>query len=498
MRTLLRSIADRVADFVESLPSRPVGVVASHDELLAALEKPLTDSPTPVDSVINDLWRDVEPGLVASTGPRYFGFVMGGVTPASLLADWLTSAWDQNAQAYPTSPAAAVVEEIVARWLLELLRLPADASVGFVTGCQMANFTALSAARNTVLTRAGWNLQANGLFGAPRIRVLMSDEAHATVRSALRMIGIGDSDLHVVPSDNEGRMRLDALQEQVREPAGSPMIISVQAGNVNSGAFEPIDAIADLVKNQNAWIHVDGAFGLWAAVSPNLRHLLQGLDRADSWATDAHKWLNVPYDSGMVMIKRPAEHRSLKTARCSYVGPELEGRRDGSSWAPENSRRARAFVLYAAIRAAGRSGIRSIVENCCELAGQFAAEAARLPFARILNEVVLNQVLIRFEPPEIDDLDAFHEAVAAEIQRSGVCWLGTTRWKGEVALRVSVTNWSTDAGIVAESVRTLGEVVESVAASLGTNHQTGEPTRPGQRNHADHKSDGEAMDESSQ
>jgi glutamate/tyrosine decarboxylase-like PLP-dependent enzyme len=472
MRTLLHVIADRVADFVESLPSRRVGVVASHEELLAALEKPLTDTPIPVDSVINDLWKDVEKGLVASAGPRYFGFVIGGATPASLAADWLTSAWDQNAQAYSTSPAAAVVEEIVARWLLELLRLPAGASVGFVTGCQMANFTALSAARNTVLARAGWELEANGLFGAPRIRVLLSDEAHATVKSALRMIGIGNSDLHAVPSDSEGRMRLGAFEEQVSEASGWPMIISVQAGNVNSGAFEPIDAIADLVKNRNAWIHVDGAFGLWAAVSPKLRHLLPGLDRADSWATDAHKWLNVPYDSGMVMIKRPAEHRSLKTARCSYAGPELEGRRDGSSWAPENSRRARAFVLYAAIRAAGSGGIRDIVENCCELARQFATEAARLPFARVLNEVVLNQVLIRFEPQEIDDLDAFQEAVAAEIQRSGLCWLGTTRWKGRTALRVSVTNWSTDARIVTDCVRTLGEVVESVAARAARRQTT--------------------------
>jgi glutamate/tyrosine decarboxylase-like PLP-dependent enzyme len=467
MRTLLHSIADRVADFLESLPSRRVGAVASHDELLAALDKPLPDSAVPIDTVLNDLWRDVERGLVASAGPRYFGFVIGGVTPASLVADWLTSAWDQNAQAYATSPAAAVVEEVVARWLLDLLRLPAGASVGLVTGCQMANFTALSAARNAVLARAGWDLETHGLFGAPRIRVLMSDEAHATVKNALRMIGIGESDLHVVPSDDEGCMRLDELEEQVGRANGSPMIISVQAGNVNSGAFEPIGAIADLVGNRDAWVHVDGAFGLWAAVSPDRRHLLEGLDRADSWATDAHKWLNVPYDSGMVIVKRPAEHRSLKTARCSYVGSEREGRRDGSSWAPENSRRARAFVLYAAIRAAGRSGVRSIVENCCERASQFADEASRLPFARILNQVVLNQVLIRFDPPDVGDLETFHEAVAAEIQRRGVSWLGTTRWKGRAALRVSVTNWSTDAGSVSESVRNLGEVVESVSARSG-------------------------------
>ena len=464
MRKLLHAVADHAADFLDSLPQRPVGVTSSHKEIFASLDKSLAEDAIPVESVLADLLRDIDQGLIASGGPRYFGFVVGGATPASLAADWLTSAWDQNGHVYATSPAAAVVEEIVARWLLELLELTAGSSVGFVTGCQMANFTALSAARNTVLNRAGWDLQAKGLFGAPPISVLMSDQAHATIKNSLRMIGIGDDDVQTIPSDEQGRMRMDELRAQVQRASGRPMILSTQAGNVNTGAFEPIDAIADLVGNENAWIHVDGAFGLWAAVSPQLKHLLKGVERADSWATDAHKWLNVPYDSGMVMMKRPTEHRSLKTARCSYSGTESEDRRDGATWAPENSRRARAFVLYAAIRAQGRSGIRAMIERCTNLARQFAMEAAALPFATILNEVVLNQVLIRFEPPRVKDADAFHVALANEIQKSGLCWLGTTQWKGKTALRVSVSNWSTDASAVTESVKALGDIAVRLAA----------------------------------
>jgi glutamate/tyrosine decarboxylase-like PLP-dependent enzyme len=237
---------------------------------------------------------------------------------------------------------------------------------------------------------------------------------------------------------------------------------------VNTGAFEPIGAVADLVAGRNAWIHVDGAFGLWAAASEKLRPLLKGFERADSWATDAHKWLNVPYDSGVVIVRRPAEHRSLKTARCSYVGSEAEGKRDGSTWAPENSRRARGIVLYVAIRALGRAGIRELVERGCDLAREFAALSEVLPFARVLNDVVLNQVLIRFEPPGVKDLDAFQDALAAELQREGVCWLGTTRFKGTTALRVSVSNWSTDSRAVAESVRSLGNAAERLSRQMRT------------------------------
>ena len=459
MRALFHQVADDAADFLERLPQRQAGVTASAQELFAALDKQLLEGPLPPASVLRDMVRDIDQGLVASAGPRYFGFVIGGATPASIAADWLTSAWDQNAQVYATSPSAAVVEEIVARWLVDLLQLPAGSSVGFVSGCQMANFTALSAARNTVLSRSGWNLEENGLFGAPPIVVFGSDQAHSTIRNALRMIGIGAAHIQVIPSDNQGRMRLDAFSEQLRKINDQPVIVSVQAGNVNTGAFEPIDAIADLVSGRNAWIHVDGAFGLWAAVSPKLRHLLHGFEQADSWATDAHKWLNVPYDSGIVFVKHASDHRGLKMTRCAYAGAEMAGKRDGSIWTPENSRRARAFVLYAAIRSLGRSGVREMIERCCDLSQQFAEAAARLPNAHVLNEVVLNQVLLRFEPPNCPNVDAFHETLASEIQSSGLCWIGTTRWKDRTVLRISISNWSTDTDSVSQSVRLIEEIV---------------------------------------
>jgi glutamate/tyrosine decarboxylase-like PLP-dependent enzyme len=462
MRAFLRSVADRVADFLESLPGRHVAATASRDELRERLGRALDEKPTPVEQVIDELVRDADGGLVASGGPRFFGFVIGGATPASVAADWLTSAWDQNAQAYALSPAAAVVEEVVARWIVELLGLPPQSSVGLVTGCQMANLTALCVARNAVLARAGWDLEQGGLSGAPPLRVLMSEEGHATVPNALRMIGIGASQLSLVPADEQGRMILPRLAKELERVGDSPVIVSVQAGNVNTGAFEPIGAIADIVGARNAWIHVDGAFGLWAAVSPRLRPLLDGLERADSWATDAHKWLNVPYDSGIVVVKDPAAHRSLKTARCAYAGADVEGARDGSTWAPENSRRARAFVLYASLRALGRSGVREIVERCCEQAARFAGQAAQLPFARIVNEVATNQVLVRFTPTGVTDLDAFHDLLAEELQRDGTCWVGSTRWRGLPALRVSVSNWSTDDAAVDASVAAMRAALERV------------------------------------
>ena len=464
-RDLLHLVADTAADFVESLATRAPAASATVVDLRSRIERPLLDEPVPVERVITDLVRDIDGGLVASGGPRYFGFVIGGATPASLAADWMTSAWDQNAQVYATSPAAAIVEDVVAAWLLNLLGLPPEASVGFVTGCQMANFTALCVARNAVLARAGWDIENRGLFGAPPVTVIMSEEGHATVKNALRMLGIGSSSTVLLGGDAEGRVRLDELESSLKATNGRPVIISAQAGNVNSGAFEPIGGMVDVAGPYNAWVHVDGAFGLWAAVSPRLRSLVAGVERADSWATDAHKWLNVPYDSGIVAVRRPELHRSLKSARCDYAGEECDGARDGSVWVPENSRRARAFVLYAVLRTLGQSGVRAMIERCCDLARQFAAEAARLPFARVVNEVVLNQVLIRFDPPNLSDVDSFHEALARELQRDGACWIGTTRWQGQTVLRLSIANWSTDAKAVSESVQSVRAALERCRAS---------------------------------
>ena len=459
MRSCLHSVANLAADFLESLSTRHVGGAVTPEEMIRELDRPLPEHSTPAEQVIRDLVNDVKGGLVASAGPRYFGFVVGGATPASLMADWLTSAWDQNAQVYTTSPAAAAAEVIAARWIVELLGLPAQSSVGFVTGCQMANFTALASARNAVLERAGWDLDSRGLFGAKPITVFMSECGHATVRSALHMMGVGSAQIREIPSDSQGRMHLRTLEAEIRRASGQPMILSVQAGNVNSGAFESIEAIADLVRAENAWLHVDGAFGLWAAVSPELRTHLRGMELADSWATDAHKWLNVPYDSGIVIVKNPAQHRSLKTNRCAYAGEESEGRRDGSSWAPENSRRARAFVVYAVLRELGRSGVQALVERCCMLARCFARGVTQIPGAQVLNDVVLNQVLVRLGSTTVNDGDALHRAIAAKMQAEGRCWLGTITWYVHLALRISICNWMTTEDDIAQLLQSLKQAV---------------------------------------
>ena len=471
MRKGLHKVADHAADFLESLSCRPPCGTATPSELFAGMDRPFPEEGAPATEVIEELVRNVENGLIASAGPRYFGFVVGGATRAGLMADWLTSAWDQNAQVYATSPVAAIAEQIVERWLLEMLALPKGSSVGFVTGCQMANFTALSVARNAVLEKAGWNLDERGLFGAPPIRIVMSDCGHATIRSAARLSGFGTDQIRSVSSDSEGRIDLVALEAEIRRDSGQPLILSLQAGNVNTGAFEPVDSIADLVEGENVWIHVDGAFGLWAAVSPKWNDQVRGWQRADSWSTDAHKWLNAPNDSGLVVIKDSALHQRFKTSRCDYAGEESAERRDGSAFVPENSRRGRAFVLYAVLRELGRSGVQEIVERCCSLATSFATEVQEISGAAVLNEVVLNQVLIRFESPaHLSDVQ-FHHAIASHVQRAGHCWLGTTSWQGAPALRVSICNWSTseaDVSVLLEDLR-----VAVRACSVGCPDETG-------------------------
>jgi glutamate/tyrosine decarboxylase-like PLP-dependent enzyme len=435
-----RAAASHAASFRATLASRPIQSTASATELRRLLDRPLPEVGWSADQIIRELVADVAPGLIATGHPRFFGFVASGVTAASLQADWLTSVWDQNAQVYSLSPAAAVVEEIVSRWVLELLNLPRSSSVGFVTGGQMANFTALAVGRNTVLERAGWDVDGKGLIGAPPVTVFVSECAHGTVLSALRMLGLGTAQIHRVAADAQGRMDLAALARGLRENAGRPLLLSLQAGNVNSGAFEPFAAIADLVRTENAWIHVDGAFGLWAAVTPGLADLTRGMERADSWSTDGHKWLNIPCDSGLVIVRDPSAHRRLKLARCAYAGEEAADHRDGSTWGPENSRRARAFVLYAVLREFGRKGLCDLVERCCRLARQFAAGVERIPGGCVLNDIDLSQVLFAFPSDAGADPDEHHRAIATRLQAGGACWIGTTRWQGRVALRVSITN----------------------------------------------------------
>jgi glutamate/tyrosine decarboxylase-like PLP-dependent enzyme len=440
LRSLSRALEIARA-FVESRADRAVWPTATLDQLRAALGGELPADPIDPSDVIDALARAADPGIVATTGPRYFGFVTGGALPATVAAEWLTAVWDQPASLYVLSPAAAVVEEVAARWLLDLLGLPAGASVGFVTGCHMANFTALAAARHELLRRAGWDVEADGLQGAPRLRVIVGDEVHVSVTGALRLLGIGSRQVVRVAADDQGRMRPDALAEALADDERRT-IVCAQAGNVNTGAFDPLDAIAELTAPHGAWLHVDGAFGLWAGASASLKRHVRGVERADSWATDAHKWLNVPYDSGLVFVAHPEAHRAAMSLSAAYLVRSEDEPREAMDWTPESSRRARGFAVYAALRSLGRSGVEDLVDRCCRLARRFAARLLEEPSIRILNDVVLNQVLVRVVPPT-GDADAATRDALGRVQDERICWLGGSRWHGLDAMRISVSNWST-------------------------------------------------------
>jgi len=433
---LLRRTAELAADYIDSLGERPVFPDVTPEQLRKALGGPLPDGPIPAEQVIDELAAGVEPGVVAMGSGRYFGFVIGGALPAALAADWLTSAWDQNAGLYVGGPSASVVEQITRDWLLELLGLPGESSIGFVTGTQVAHVTGLAAARWHVLDAVGWDVGREGLTGSPRIRVLVGEQGHVTVDRALRLLGLGAPT--TVAADDQGRMQPDALAEALAGAAG-PTIVCAQAGEVNTGAFDPLPAIAELSRDAGAWLHVDGAFGIWAAVSPRLRHLVNGIELADSWTTDAHKWLNVPYDSGIVLCAHPESHRAAMAATASYLIQDEGSRRvrDQMDWVPEFSRRARAFAVYAALRSLGRSGVVELVDRCCDAATRFSEAIVELPGVELLNDVVLNQVLFRFESDEQTD------EVLRQVQASSRVWLSGTTWNGRKAIRVSVSNWQT-------------------------------------------------------
>jgi glutamate/tyrosine decarboxylase-like PLP-dependent enzyme len=369
------------------------------------------------------------------TGGRYFGFVLGGSLPAALAADWLTSAWDQNAGLALPTPAAAVAEEVAGRWLKELLGIPAHASFAFVTGCQMAHATALAAARHHVLAAVDYDVERDGLVGAPAIRVLAGEKRHGTLDRALRFVGLGTGCVRAVPVDDQGRMLVDELRAELARGSG-PTIVCSQLGEVNTGACDDVAAIAAAAIEAGAWHHVDGAFGLWAAAAPSLRHLTSGAELADSWATDAHKWLNVPYDNGLAFCAHPESHQAALGIRSAYL-LYADDAREPLDWVPEHSRRARGFTVYAALRSLGRSGVADLVERSCAHARTLAAGLAELPSCEVLNDVVLNQVLLRFED------DATTDAVVAAVQASGEAWLGGTIWDGRRAIRISVCNWQT-------------------------------------------------------
>jgi glutamate/tyrosine decarboxylase-like PLP-dependent enzyme len=437
--------AAHASEYLAAIRERMVRATLSGDELRALLGGPLPARGADPVRVIDTLAEAGRNGTVASQGPRYFGFVTGGSIPAAIAADWLVSAWDQNAQVFVMSPLASVVEQIVAEWLKELFGLPPSWSVGFVTGAQMASFTALLTARHLLLGREGWDVERRGLFGAPPIEVITSDESHRTIFSALRMCGLGAERVRRVETDAQGRMRPDRLATMLRNGNG-PSIVCAQIGNVNTGAADPVAEIASLTRGRGAWLHVDGAFGLWAATSDARRSLVGGIEQADSIATDGHKWLNVPYDSGIVLTAHSDAHQQSLLVPAHYI-QRTPGERDPRAFTPDESRRARALPMYAALRALGREGVREIVDRCCDLATRMAQLLARHPCVRILNQVVLNQVLVEFRPPKSDDAAAAEltERVIARVQEEGTCWVGGTKWQGRVAMRVSVSNWSTTA-----------------------------------------------------
>jgi glutamate/tyrosine decarboxylase-like PLP-dependent enzyme len=454
---LLAQASGHALAFLAAQPERHVGARAGRDELLAALQAPLSRPGEPPSSVVDALAALGERGAVASGSPRYFGFVIGGSLPVALAADWLAAAWDQNAGIFATSPVSSVAEEVAGQWLLDLLDLPRESQVGFVTGCQMANLTCLAAARHRVLRLAGWDVEADGLAGAPRVHVVASAESHVTIDVALRYLGFGTRHVLRVPADGQGRLRADALAEVLAGIDG-PTIVCAQAGNVNTGAFDPMRDIAAVVRRHapQAWLHVDGAFGLWARASADARALADGIELADSWATDAHKWLNTPYDCGIAITRHAADHRAAMTSAAPYLIQTGGAERDAVDWVPEFSRRARGVPVYAALRALGRDGVQALVDDGCARARQMAALLAREPGVRILNDVVLNQVLVRF-----GDDDAVTRDVVSRVQADGTCWLGGTVWHGQAAMRISVSNWQTTEEDAARSVAAIVRVFRS-------------------------------------
>ena len=435
-KQVLETAHEIATKYLDDVASRHVGGTTTRESLRAALGGPLPRAGNDPVTVLNDLAARADAGIVASAGPRYFGFVTGGAVPVTVAADWMAAAWDQNTSLYVMSPAAAVIEDVVSSWILELLDLPRGASVGFVTGCHMANFTCLAAARHAVLRRLGWNVETQGLQRAPRIRVIAGGEIHVSAVSALRYLGFGTDEIELIPVDAQGRMRADALDAALGK-SDAPTIVCAQAGNVSTGACDPLDAIVKSAHAGGAWVHVDGAFGLWAAAVPELRALVTGIEAADSWATDAHKWLNVPYDSGLAIVSDTAPHRAAMSMKASYLQRGADEERVGADWVPESSRRARALPLYALFRSLGGDGIAAIVRRNCVLARRMADRLSIEHGVSILNDVVLNQVLARFTDDETT------RRVIAAVQAEGTCWAGGAVWQDKQAMRISVSNWST-------------------------------------------------------
>jgi glutamate/tyrosine decarboxylase-like PLP-dependent enzyme len=452
VKELLNDAVARAAAYLAGLDSRRVAPEPDQIARLQALAGALQEEPCDPASVLALLDNYGSPATVASAGGRYFGFVTGGTLPAALAANWIAGAWDQNAGLWVQSPVAAFLEEITAGWLRDVFRLPSRCGVGFVTGATMANFSCLAAARHALLKRAGWSVEEQGLFGAPEIRVVVGSEVHASVLKALSLVGLGRTRIITVQADDQGRIRADALP-----PLNDRTLVCIQAGNVNTGAFDPAKEICNCARECGAWVHVDGAFGLWAAAVPRREHLLTGIAEAHSWATDCHKWLNVPYDSGLAFVREADHLRNAMALSGAYL--QFSDQRDGTQYTPEASRRARGIEIWAALKSLGRRGLAEMVERNCQLAQRFASGLRRAGYS-ILNDVVLNQVLVSFGDAEIT------RRIIADVQSDGSCWCGGTEWQGHTAMRISVSSWATTEADVDYSLAAVLRIAKSAHSRL--------------------------------
>ncbi len=457
MTQVLDRAAAHAAQYLEAVQKRPIAATATTEELRSRLAKPLPEQGMAAETVIDELVRDVEGGILGSSNARFFGWVIGGNLPVAIAADWMTSVWDQNAASNVTAPAEAVVEEICGEWMKELLGIPRTASFAFVTGCQMAHTTALAAARHKLLRDRGWDVEAQGLAGAPPLRILTTQNRHESMLRSARLLGIGTEAIEYVGTDNSGRIEIGKLEEALRAAGQDPVVVWLQAGDLNTGVFDPFARACPIAHAAKAWVHIDGAFGLWAATSERYRHLLDGAEQADSWATDGHKWLNLPFDSGLVFVAHAGAHRAAFAQDTSYAVP-LEALRNQKDWNPEWSRRGRGFPAYAAIRALGRAGIAEIVERCCSLAERLVTGIGKLPGAEVVAAPIINQGLVRFLA-EDGDHDRATDEMIRRIQQRGVAWFGGATWRGMRVMRVSVCNWLTQESDIEKAQASVREVL---------------------------------------
>lgn len=465
-RSALDSAYAHSISHLENLDDMSVAATVDAEALRSRIAQPFPDKGAPADKVIEELVRGVEGGLIGSAGGRFFGWVIGGVLPAALAADWLTSAWQQNGCLYATSPAAAIVEETVGEWLKDIFRLPAHASFALVTGCQMAHVTCLAAARHALLSRRDWDVEGKGLYGAPPIRILSGNQRHASFERAVRLLGLGHANVVDLPVDDDNRLNARTLAAELAKAPDAPAIVFLQAGDINTGAYDDFETLVPIAKQYGAWVHVDGAIGLWVTASERRRHLARGLELCDSWATDGHKWLNVPFDCGFAFVTDSEAHRASLSVRASYL-THASTARDEMDWNPEWSRRSRMFAAYAALRQLGRKGVEELVDRCSDHARSIVLRIGELEGAEVLWEPTINQGLVRFPDPSPSATDADHDRrtdlVIAEILKTGEAFFGGTTWRGKRAMRVSVCNWQTSEADVDRVVAAARQAIANVS-----------------------------------